>query len=151
MRTKTIPLWLFFIVVTLAGWSPAAFAQQGHEKGHETPAAEQAATPATAGEILAAVDTRLAELDQTIAAGELEKVHVTAFAIRDLLLTLPEKAGELPAESKTALTSSLARIKQQAGLLDKYGDAGDQAQTKAVFGKFQAEIAKIKQIPALQP
>jgi hypothetical protein len=147
MKTKTMALLMCITLGTMSGLCSAVLAQQGHESTAE----EHTAMPATVGGILAEVDTRTADLDKTIAAEELEKVHVTAFKIRDLLLTLPEKAGELPAPSKTALTASLTKIKQQAGLLDKYGDAGDLAQTKAVFTKFTAEIAKIKQIPGLQP
>jgi hypothetical protein len=131
----------------MAGVCPAVFAQQGHEPGDKA----KTAVPATAGEILTAVDMQLADLDKTVAAKALDKVHVMAFTIRDLLLALPEKTGSLPAPGKTALAASLGKIKQQAGLLDKYGDAGDLAQTTAVLAKFKEEIAKIKQIPGLQP
>ena len=147
MKTKTIAMAVCLAVSLIAGLCPAVFAQQHHEPGgkaHQT-------IPATAGEILTAVDTHLADLDRTIAAKALDKVHATAFAIRDLLLALPEKARDLPEPEKKALAASLGRIKQQAGLLDKYGDAGDLAQTTAVFGKFKEEIEKIKKIPGLQP
>ena len=146
MRTKTIMIVVYFIL-GLTGLCPAVYAQQHHEPGgkaHQT-------TPATTGEIFTAVDAQLADLDKTIAAKALDKVHATAFAIRDLLLALPEKTGPLPEPEKKALTASLGKIKQQAGLLDKYGDAGDLVQTNAVFGKFKEEIEKIKKIPGLQP
>ena len=147
MRTKTLLTAVCLALGLMAGLGPAISAQQHHEPGskaHQT-------TPATVGEILTAVDAKLADLDGTITAKALDKVHVTAFAIRDLLLTLPEKTGPLPEPEKKALAASLTKIKQQAGLLDKYGDAGDFAQTSAVFGKFKEEIEKIKQIPGLQP
>lgn len=149
MRTKMLLIAMFFCFALglMAAPCPAVDAQQHHEPEGKA----QTATPATAGEILAKVDVQLADLDKTITAKELDKVHVTAFAIRDLLLALPEKTGDLPAEGKTALTASLKKIKQQAGLLDKYGDAGDLAQTTAVFGKFKEEVEKIKRIPGLQP
>jgi hypothetical protein len=127
--------------------SICAFAQQGHESTENT----KMTVPATVSEIFATVDVRITDLEKTIEANALDKVHITAFEIRDLLLALPEKPNSLSAEGKTALSSSLNRIKQQAGLLDKYGDTGDLAQTKAVFGKFKDEIEKIKQIPGLKP
>ena len=146
-KTKTIMMVVCFALGLVANVSPAFSAQQQHDPGGKT----HQAIPATAGEILTAVDTLLADLDKTIAAKALDKVHVTAFAIRDLLLALPEKTGAMPAEGKKALGASLGKIKQQAGLLDKYGDAGDLAQTTAVFAKFKEEVAKIKQMPGLQP
>lgn len=147
MRTKTLVVAVCLTLGLMAGSSPAVFAQQGHDPGGKA----HQAIPATAGEILAAVDAQLAELDKTIAAKALDKVHMTAFTIRDLLLALPEKTGALAAPEKTALTAGLVKIKQQAGLLDKYGDAGDLAQTTAVFAKFKEEVEKIKKIPGLQP
>ena len=147
MKTKSIMMVICLTFGLTVGLSPALSAQQGHDPGGKT----QLAIPATPGEILAAVDAQLAELDKTIAAKALDKVHVTAFTIRDLLLALPEKTGDLAAPGKAALAAGLGKIKQQAGLLDKYGDAGDLAQTTAVFGKFKEEIARIKQIPGLQP
>ena len=146
MKTKTIVMAVCLAVSLMAGLWPAVSAQQQHEPGgkaHQT-------IPATAGEIFTAVDAKLADLDKTIAAKALDKVHATAFEIRDLLLALPEKTT-LSEPEKKALDASLGRIKQQAGLLDKYGDAGDLVQTKAVFGKFKEEIEKIKKIPGLQP
>ena len=49
-----------------------------------------------------------------------------------------------PAEAK-ALDAAIGRIRQQAGLLDKFGDAGDAAQTRAVLARFKAEIASLRQ------
>lgn len=125
----------------------SVFAKQGHES-NEKP---KMTIPATAGEIFTAVDKRVKDLENIIAANTLDKVHVAAFEIRDLLLALPEKPNTLAESGKTALKSSLTKIKQQAGLLDKYGDSNDMAQTKAVFGKFKQEIEKIKKMPGLKP
>lgn len=145
MRTKTILLLIYVTLGLMPGLSSSAFAKQDHE------ATGNLQMPATAGEILAAVNSQILELEKTIAAHALDKVHVKAFEIRDLLLALPEKTSTLSSQGKTALTSSLGKIKQQAGLLDKYGDSGDLAQLKVVFVKFKDEIEKIKQIPGLQP
>lgn len=147
MRTKMKGILMYLALGLMLVVCPSVFAQQGHE----SPENVKMTIPATVAEILAAVDLRVAALDKTITANELDKVHLTAFEIRDLLLALPEKAGALSAEGKTALKASLGKIKQQAGLLDKFGDSGDLAQTKTVFLKFKDEIEKIKQIPGLNP
>lgn len=115
----------------------------GHGQSHGGD--EPVAVPATSDEILAAVDQRIAAIDQAIAGGNLAKIHSEAFAARDLLAALPGKvAGLGPAEIK-ALDAAINRIRQQAALLDKFGDAGDAAQTRAVFARFKQEIAGIRQ------
>lgn len=125
----------------------SVFAKQGHESNENL----ELAIPATAGEIFTAVDKRVKDLENIIAANTLDKVHVSAFEIRDLLLAMPDKTNTLADAEKTTLKSSLNKIKQLAGLLDKYGDTKDMAQTKAVFGKFKEEIEKIKKMPGLKP
>lgn len=115
----------------------------GHGQSHGSN--EPAAIPATRAEILVAVDQCIAAIDQAITAGKLAKVHGEAFAARDLLAALPEKvAGLNPTETK-ALAAAISRIRQQAGLLDKFGDAGDAAQTRAVLARLKTEIAGIRQ------
>jgi hypothetical protein len=107
--------------------------------------------PATIADILAAVDGRVAAIDQAIADGKLAKVHGEAFAARDLLAALPGTVDGLnPAEAK-ALDTAIGRIRQQAGLLDRFGDAGDVAQTRAVLARFKTEIAGIRQQVAGKP
>ena len=147
MRIKMMTTTACLSLGLMLALGPSAFAKQGHESGENM----KLKIPAAVAEILSAVDVRIGDLEKTIAANTLDKVHVTAFEIRDLLLALPDKPNTLSAEGKTALSSSLNKIKQQASLLDKYGDSGDLAQTKAVFGKFKDEIAKIKQLPGLKP
>ncbi len=124
-----------------------ANAQSNAAGGHGQPSGHEVAVeiPATIDGILAAVDQRVTALDQAVAAGKLAKVHSEAFAARDLLAALPEKvAGLNPTEAK-ALAAAIGRIRQQAGLLDKFGDAGDAAQTRAVLARFKTEIAGIRQ------
>ena len=115
----------------------------GHGQSHGGD--EPVAVPATSDEILAAVDQRIAAIDQAIAGGKLAKVHGEAFAARDLLAALPEKVTGLNPEEAKALDAAIGRIRQQAALLDKFGDAGDAAQTRAVLARFKKEIAGIRQ------
>ena len=115
----------------------------GHGQPHGRD--ESVAIPATVADILVAVDRRVAAIDQAIAGGSLAKVHGEAFAARDLLAALPEKVTGLNPEEAKALDAAIGRIRQQAALLDKFGDAGDAAQTRAVLTRFKKEIAGIRQ------
>lgn len=145
MKTKMMLVSLIWGL--MLGVGPAVFAQQGHG-----PIAEKkVAVSGTVKEMLAEVDSRITTLEQVITAGELDKVHVIAFDIRDILMALPQKRSDLPAQGQAVLKASLNKINQQAGLLDKYGDAKNLAQTKMVFAKFKEEIEKVKEIPALSP
>lgn len=120
--------------------------------GHGTHGRDAAVgIPATIAELLAAVDQRVAAIEQAIASGKLAKVHGEAFAARDLLAALPDKTGGLNAAETKALNAALGRIRQQASLLDKFGDAGDAAQTHAVLIRFKNEIVGIRQQIADKP
>jgi hypothetical protein len=147
MRTKTKMMLVCFVCGLMLGVYSPLFAQQGHGPIAES----KVAVSATVRDILKDVDLRLADLDKVIGAGELDKVHLIAFDIRDMLMVLPQKRSDLPVQGKTALTAGLNKINQQAGLLDKFGDAKNLAQTKMVFMKFKEEIGKIKEIPDLNP
>ena len=107
--------------------------------------------PADAAGTLALVNKKVSQLDEVVAANKLADVHATAFEIRDALLTLPGKVKSLPADQQATLASSLNKIKQEAKLLDKYGDANDAAQTKAVLAKFKTEIEGIAKLAGAEP
>jgi len=117
----------------------ASHGEHGHADGN-------VAIPGTVGGIMKEVEANMARLDGIVAGGKLADVHGVAFTIRDLLVALPAKAHGLSAEEAKALSSSLTKIKQQAGLLDKFGDSGDSAQTKAVLVKFKGEVEGIKKL-----
>ena len=118
-------------------------ALEGDPRGHTGKGTGQQA-PATISEIFAAVDKRLAALDRAVVKGDLHRIHEVAFETRDLLLTIPPKATSLSDKGKSDLQKSLKKIRQQAALLDKYGDAGNARMTKVVLGKFKSEIQSIK-------
>ncbi|MGI8905993.1 MAG: hypothetical protein ACR2IE_05825 [Candidatus Sumerlaeaceae bacterium] len=96
--------------------------------------------------IMTEVDETVERLDNVANFGPLHKVHELAFAARDLMMTLPEKAKDLDADKKQKLETALKRVKSLAGLLDKYGDNKDQEQTKALMPKFKAEVAAVHEI-----
>lgn len=105
--------------------------------------------PDSAAALMAEVDEHLNQLDNVVASGKLDQVHELAFAVRDMLAALPERLHEPPQDVSITLNSSLGKIRQQAELLDKYGDAGNAAQTKAVLGKFKAAVDGIGKLIAL--
>ncbi|HRD66704.1 MAG TPA: hypothetical protein PKY50_11170 [Candidatus Competibacter sp.] len=138
---------MFTVATLVVALLPAAIAnaQPGAADSHGYGREAAAEIPATIDGILAAVDQRVAAIDQAIADKKLATVHGEAFAARDLLAALPEKmTGLNPAEAK-ALDAAIGRVRQQAALLDKFGDAGDVAQTRTVLARFKIEIAGIRQ------
>jgi len=145
---------MFTVATLVVALLPAAIAnaQPGAADSHGYGREAAAEIPATidgilaaVGGILAAVDQRVAAIDQAIADKKLATVHGEAFAARDLLAALPEKmTGLNPAEAK-ALDAAIGRVRQQAAVLDKFGDAGDVAQTRTVLARFKIEIAGIRQ------
>lgn len=152
--TRRLPMIAAFVIIIIAG-AAAHAAENEAASEHATHAtksqiAAQPVPPDTAG-TLVLVNKKLLQLDEVIAGNKLADVHATAFEIRDALLTLPEKAKTLPADQQAALAAALNRIKQQAKLLDKYGDANDAAQTKAVLAKFKTEIEAIAKMAGPPP
>lgn len=124
------------------GAGTQAEAAHSHDHGHDA----EVAIPATLDALLTEVDQRVAAIDAAIAGGRLAKVHGEAFAARDLIAAIPGKVSGLSDADSKALSAGIARIKQQAGLLDKFGDAGDAAQTKMVLAKFKTEIAAVRKL-----
>lgn len=122
-----------------------------HSIGRADPqyAHKKVAIPDTVAGILRGVDERLEALDRVLMQNELSRVHQLAFEARDLLLALPPGAS-LTESDTSRLESSLKKIKQQASLLDKYGDAGNARMTKVILKKFKEEIDLIKQQVANQ-
>lgn len=113
----------------------------GHGHSHD-----EVEIPATLEALLSGVDHRVAAIDAAIAGGQLAKVHGEAFAARDLIAAIPGMVSGLSDADSKSLSAGIARIRQQAGLLDKFGDAGDAAQTKAVLAKFKADIMSIRKL-----
>ncbi len=103
------------------------------EAGQHHGAGEEMLIPNTVPGIWHEIKEHEEELDQIIQSGELSKVHQVAFEIRDLSNALAEKSTELPAAKIANVKSSVERIGEVAGLLDQYGDAGDQEKTQAEF------------------
>lgn len=106
--------------------------------------------PKNVHEVFLQVDASTYVLEQVVLTNQLSKVHGVAFEVRDLLHFLPEKSQALSVEGQTSLTTSLKRIDQLASLLDKFGDAGDAAQTRQVLDKLAAEIQAMRKTAGIQ-
>ena len=138
---KNIAIGLVALSLLISSYGALADGPRGH-----TGKGGALEVQATISEIFAEVDKRLAALDRAVEKGDLHRIHEIAFETRDLLLTTPPKATSLSDKGKRDLQKSLKKIRQQAALLDKYGDAGNTRMTKVVLGKFKSEIQSIKKM-----
>ncbi len=86
-------------------------------------------------EIWTAIDSKVAELEKIIRAGELEKVHHEAFAIRDMTAALPAKSSELSPENLKKINANVKYVATLAERLDASGDAKDRDGVKAQYEK----------------
>lgn len=107
--------------------------------------------PDDAPGLMKEVDAELERLQNVAMFGPLHRVHNMAFGIRDMVQELPSRLKDLDAEKKEKLETSIKRVGTLAGLLDKYGDAGDAEQTKAVMPRFTKEIEAIHEIAGTTP
>lgn len=113
------------------------------------PAVAQAQTKQTApfaavSAAWAKIEASAADLDKTVKAGKLGDVHEVAFAIRDDVVTLPAKSAALSADKKKKLAGYAKTVSEIAGLLDKYGDAGDAKGVKAQHERMKTTLKSIK-------
>ena len=90
-----------------------------------------AATSKEASAVWRKVQASSVKLDRLIQSRKLQGVHQVAFQIRDLVNTLPAKSTTLPADKQKQLATGVRSVGQIAKLLDRYGDANNQAQTAA--------------------
>jgi hypothetical protein len=111
---------------------------------------DKRAEPKDAREIFNLADASTYALEQAVLTNQLSKVHGIAFETRDVLHFLPAKSTELSQEQQAGLAAGLKRIDRMAALLDKYGDAGDAAQTRQVLDKFAAEIAALRKTAGIE-
>ena len=102
------------------------------QEGHEHKAGEKAKIPDTVEGIWKEIHEHHAELKEIVEKKQLEKVHETAFEIRDLAKALVPKA---PADKKTQVEGTVKNIAKLAEDLDASGDAKDQAKTEANLKK----------------
>ncbi len=93
--------------------------------------------PATISGILSEVKVSEEQLSTIITDKKLNKVHESAFEIRDLVNALLDKSSDLPADNLAKVKSNAKYVADIAKRLDESGDAGDQAGTESNFKKLQ--------------
>ncbi len=136
MKTK------WFVIVALAmALAVVRFASAAEEHEHKE---GEAKIPATISGIWAEVKEHEEQLGKIIADKKLDKVHETAFEIRDLVNALPDKSMDLPTDNLAKVKSNAKYVVDIAKRLDESGDAGDQVATEANFKKLQGLLETIE-------
>ena len=148
---KTITVRQFGATLFLLGslsFPLAASAHGGehHEASEAASGQEQVTTviPATAAEIWTEIDAAVADLDKTVASGALDEVHHYAFAIRDLVVALPEHSKSLPADKLAKVQGSVKFVATLAQRLDTAGDANDMEATQSGITQLKKVLADIR-------
>lgn len=100
--------------------------------------------PTTIPAIWQAVDEHMAAIKEAIATNQLEQIHHHAFAINDLMKSLPALSPDLSAAQLDAVKKEIGYIDALAERLDKTGDAKDKEGTQANFAKLQKIIESIR-------
>jgi len=104
---------------------------------------EQHQMPDSPVAIWESVDDQLAALDALLTGGELEEVHHHAFAVRDLVRTLPQHSQNHQ-ESIEQVKATVGYVDTLATRMDETGDANDLAGTKANLEKLRRILAMIR-------
>ncbi len=94
------------------------------------------------------IQAQVKDLAQLVKEKRLEEVHPVAFEIRDLVRTLPDKSKGLPAANLKKLEAQVRIMDRLAEQLDRYADAGKQADTAR---QQQAVLRALATIKALYP
>ena len=89
-----------------------------------------------------------AELGEIIASKKLERVHVAAFNIRDLVKALPGKSKDLAADKLAKLKVNVRFVDDLARRLDESGDANNQTSTETNFKSLQGILQTMKALYA---
>lgn len=76
------------------------------------------------------ITTANAALDKVIKSNKLSQVHEAAFALRDIVKTLPAQSQALSPDKQKTLATQVKNVEQLAGKLDEAGDSNNLAATK---------------------
>ncbi len=131
---------------------PDDHAAAGHEEAgkgdshHHDASSDHGGMPSTLPGIWAEVEEERGKLGNVIAAGQLDKVHVIAFRVRDLVGAMPHHSGNHLTGKEAPMDDAVTRVSQIAALLDQYGDAGDAPSTQAQKARFDQVLDYIKSL-----
>ena len=151
------------VVMALAGCSsnkaPAVTTSSSQAAPPAAPAVGEAehgesaetVTPAgTIGEIWTQIAAEQGKMTAAIQNGQLKDVHHLAFAIRDLVVALADKAKAASPASAAHLDGLVAQVKTSASTLDELGDAGNLSGTQTEYAKLEAILGAIKNVASGQ-
>lgn len=85
-----------------------------------------------------------AALDKVIKSKNLSTVHEAAFALRDIVKTLPTQSQALAPDKQKSLASQVKNVEQVAKMLDESGDAKDQKATEENQSSMNDALSIIK-------
>ena len=113
------------------------------QAAEEAKAENPTSVPDSADGIWMAIDKQSTELKTAIDGNDLKDVHHMAFAIRDLVASLPEHSPTLSGDDKTKMENEIKFVSTLADRLDETGDAGEQAGSKANYETLAAVLTGI--------
>ena len=122
-----------------------ATAAPSDEAGHEM-SADMVMPAGTIPEIWTQIAGEQAKLTAAIQNGQLKDVHHLAFAIRDLVVALADKAKASSPASAAKLDGMVAQVKASATKLDELGDAGNLSGTQTEYAKLETVLGAIKAV-----
>ncbi len=93
------------------------------------------------GELWALIAAQQTQLEAVMQTGELAKVHVLAFAIRDHVVALEAKTETSNAAERDKIVDE---IYTSAGKLDEYGDSGNASAVKEEYRKFKQQLQALR-------
>ncbi len=105
---------------------------------------EQVAIPDTPAAIWQSIDDQVKTLDGLLTSGELEEVHLYAFAVRDLVRALPEYSQGLGPEPLEQVKTNVGYVETLATRLDETADSNDPVSTKANLEKLKRILVRIR-------
>ena len=123
-----------------------AHVEPGHE--HAAPHGDHAAegpfvVPATLPEAVTLLEQQRDQVRGLLDAGKMGDVHPISEQMMKVVVVLPVRARELPAEGKSAVTLAATDLKQVLDALHHAADDGDAAAAKAQLAALDAALTKL--------
>jgi hypothetical protein len=135
---------LTLIVGMTASGYAAAHNDEPHQQARSTMANTTKPMSAKVQDTWKAIDKKTTELQQAIQSGSLANVHHIAFAVRDLVATLPTLSTSLPVDKQAAIQGSVKFVATLADRLDASGDAHDKAGAADNYEKLMKVLKSLR-------
>lgn len=132
-----------FLIVFSSFYISPAIANTDNKNG--ITAETQLVIPKTSTKIWEEIDNQITQLNEIIQNKQLEKVHLHAYAIRDLVNALLEHSPELKQDQIKLLNQQIKFIDTLAERLDKSGDDNDLVATQDNLKKIKNILATLRE------